>query len=148
MNDDPSLLPPLIVADVFELAGLFRDRGEAIARRVGQTQARWQVMSAASADPRSVPQIARRLGVSRQAVQRIADALIADGVAAFARNPDHATSPFLVLTPPGRTALAAITRAARADHREIAARLGGTDLAVIHQGLRRLLEVARPSQGD
>jgi DNA-binding MarR family transcriptional regulator len=148
MNPDASRLTPLIVADVFELAGRFRDRGEAIARRVGQSQARWQVMSVASAGPRTVPQIARRLGVSRQAVQRIADALVADGSAAFERNPDHATSPLLSLTPPGRAALAAITRAARADHRDIAARLGEHDLAAIHQGLRRLLDATRPSQGD
>jgi DNA-binding MarR family transcriptional regulator len=89
---------PLIVADVYRLAGRFRDNGEAIARTVGQTQARWQVMSAASAEPHTVPQIARVLGVTRQNVQRIADLLVAEGLAQYEDNPDHRASLHLVLT--------------------------------------------------
>ena len=142
MNTDAKTLLPLIVADIFDLAGRFRDEGEAIARTVGQTQARWQVMSAASADPRTVPQIARRLGVSRQNVQRIADLLVEDGAATFAPNPDHRGSPFLVLTKRGQAALSDITRAATASHARIARRLGGTDLAPLHESLRRLIEAA------
>src|SRR6185295_19463465 len=101
----PQSLVPLIVADIYELAGRFRDRGEAIARGVGQTQARWQVMSAASAEPRTVPQIARRLGVSRQNVQRIADLLVAESSASFEANPDHRGSPHLALSKRGRDVL-------------------------------------------
>ena len=74
-------LVPLIVADIYEIAGRFRDQGEAIARTVGQTQARWQVLSAASGRPHTVPQIARVLGVTRQNVQRIADLLVEEGAA-------------------------------------------------------------------
>ncbi len=102
MNTDAKTAIPLIVADIYELAGRLRDDGEAIARTVGQTQARWQVMSAASADPRTVPQIARRLGVSRQNVQRIADLLVAENWASFEPNPDHKGSPYLVLNARGR----------------------------------------------
>ncbi len=47
-ENDPLTLLPLIVADIFELAGRFHFDGETIAATVGQTQARWQVMSAAS----------------------------------------------------------------------------------------------------
>src|SRR5580704_11432256 len=114
MDDNNAASLPLIVADIYELAGRFRDNGEAIARTVGQTQARWQVMSAASADPRTVPQIARRLGVSRQNVQRIADLLAAEGSAAFEPNPDHRGSPYLVLTSRGSATLARLTAAAAA----------------------------------
>lgn len=142
MNNEPKTLLPLIVADIFELAGRFRDDGEEIARTVGQTQARWQVMSAASADPRTVPQIARRLGVSRQNVQRIADLLVADGAATFEPNPDHRNSPFLVLNRRGQAALADITKAAAASHARIARRLGAADLAPLHRSLRRLIEAA------
>jgi len=140
MSTDTRTLLPLIVADIFELAGRFRDDGEAIARTVGQTQARWQVMSAASADPRTVPQIARRLGVSRQNVQRIADLLVGDGAATFAANPDHKGSPFLILSKRGQAALAEITKAAAASHARIARRLGSSDLAPLHRSLRRLIE--------
>jgi DNA-binding MarR family transcriptional regulator len=137
-KSDPGLIP-LMIADIYELAGGFRDQGEAIARAVGQTQARWQVMSAASADPRTVPQIARRLGVTRQNVQRIADLLVAENWAAFAANPDHRGSPFLVLNKRGQAALAEITRAATKSHAALAKRLGNSDIGALHRGLRRLI---------
>src|SRR5690606_37417268 len=140
MNKDAVHLLPLIVADVYELAGRFRDGGEAIARTVGQTQARWQVMSAASADPRTVPQIARRLGVTRQNVQRIAGLLVAENWTSFEANPDHKGSPFLVLSARGRTALAQINKAAGQSHARIARRLAGADAGALHRGLRRLIE--------
>lgn len=140
MSTDAKTLLPLIVADVFELAGRFRDGGEEIAGTVGQTQARWQVMSAASADPRTVPQIARRLGVSRQNVQRIADLLVRENWARFETNPDHRSSPYLVLNARGREALAKITKAAGQSHAQIARRLAGTDVGALHRGLRRLIQ--------
>jgi DNA-binding MarR family transcriptional regulator len=142
MNTEPkpqSLLP-LIVADVYELAGRFRDNGEKIAATVGQTQARWQVMSAASAEPKTVPQIARRLGVTRQNVQRIADLLVKENWASFEPNPDHRGSPYLVLNERGQASLAELTRAAAAYHARLARQLADTDLKSIHRGLRRLLD--------
>jgi DNA-binding MarR family transcriptional regulator len=135
----PQALLPLIVADIFELAGRLRDSGEAIARTIGQTQARWQVMSAASAERKTVPQIARRLGVTRQNVQRIADLLVAENWASFEANPDHRASPHLVLNKRGRAALDQLTRAAEAHHAGVARRLPAAEIASLHRGLRRLL---------
>jgi DNA-binding MarR family transcriptional regulator len=131
---------PVIIADVYELAGRFRDCGEAIARTVGQTQARWQVLSAASAEPHSVPQLARVLGVTRQNVQRIADLLAVEGLAQYQDNPDHRTSPHLVLTKRGHTALEQLTKAASGYHARLAKKLSPADIASIQRGLRRLLE--------
>lgn len=147
----PHALLPLIVADIFELAGLSRHRGEQIARGARQTQARWQVLSAASDPLRSVPQIARRLGVSRQNVQRIADALVGDRLAEFVANPDHRTSPHLQLTENGRATLVTITDLANAHHAALTPRLGGLDLERLHADLRLLLAALRSqyeSSGD
>jgi DNA-binding MarR family transcriptional regulator len=130
---------PLIIADIYELAGRFRARGEAIAHSIGQSQARWQVLSAAAGPALSVPRIARRLGVSRQAVQRIADLLVGEGLAQFADNPDHKSSPHLILTKAGETALARLTRRARGGHEELAARLREIDLVALRRDLRALL---------
>jgi DNA-binding MarR family transcriptional regulator len=141
-NPTPDALIPLIVADIYELAGLFRARGEAIARTAGQTQARWQVMSAASAEPKTVPQIARRLGVTRQNVQRVADLLVSEGAASFESNPDHRGSPFLVLSERGRAALTQIGKTAGGYHAQLARRIAGADIATLHHGLRRLIEAA------
>lgn len=141
-----STLLPLIVADIFELAGRFRADGESIAATVGQTQARWLVLSVASAGSLTVAQIARRLGVTRQNVQRIANLLVDDGSATFEPNPDHRGSPHLVLTQPGQTALARLSKAAARSHTRLAGRLSGTDVGALHHGLRRLIEVMNGSE--
>jgi DNA-binding MarR family transcriptional regulator len=131
-------LVPLVIADLYELAGAFRRRGEEIARDVGQTQARWQVLSAASDVAKTVPQLARTLGVSRQNVQRIANALVRDRLARFVDNPDHRSSPHVVLSDEGRGTLAGLTRVARSRHRALAARLKGIDLAALRRDLRQI----------
>jgi DNA-binding MarR family transcriptional regulator len=131
---------PIIVADIYELAGRLREHGEAIAATVGQTQARWQVLSAASGHPQTVPQIARTLGVTRQNVQRIADLLVGEGAAEYRANPDHRGSPHLVLTRRGRAAFDALMKAATGYHARIAGKLSPSDVASLQRGLRRLLD--------
>src|SRR5580698_4165545 len=142
MNNEanPQTLVPIIIADIYELAGRFREYGDAIAQTVGQTQARWQVMSTASAEPHTVPQLARVLGVTRQNVQRIADLLVAEGSAQYQDNPDHRASPHLVLTKRGRAALEQLTKAAGGYHARLARKLSPADISSIQRGLRRLLE--------
>jgi DNA-binding MarR family transcriptional regulator len=148
MSSRPSaaaLISP-IVEEIYELAGRFRARDETIARAVGQTQARWQVMSVASGPPRTVPQIARRLGVTRQAVQRIADNLVGENWARYDANPDHRASPLLILEKRGQATLHRITRAAAVWHAETAARFTQAELRSIHRGLRRLLDATESFQ--
>ncbi|MGE7384603.1 MarR family winged helix-turn-helix transcriptional regulator [Streptomyces sp. NPDC004126] len=128
----------LLVADVFEAAGALRRAGEALAAAEGQTQARWQLMSVVSEEPLPVARAARRLGVTRQGVQRIANELVRDGLGEFRDNPDHRTSPLLALTPGGRGALAAITRRAEAAHAVMGEGLSPADLAAVRTLLRRL----------
>ena len=139
-------LLPLIIADVYELAGVLRRRGEDIAETAGQTQARWQVLSAASDSAKSVPQIARRLGVTRQNVQRIADGLVSQRFAQFIVNPDHRTSPHLQLTEMGVATLRELTSAASVWNMELAARLRGIDLGNLREDLHSLLAAIRNSQ--
>ncbi len=136
----PQALLPIIVADIYELAGRLREYGEAIARTVGQTQARWRVMSAASGAPHTVPQIARVLGVTRQNVQRIADLLVAEGSAQYRDNPDHRASPHLILTHRGQSALDRLTKAAGGYHARLANELSSAEVLSLQRGLRRLLE--------
>lgn len=138
---NPQALLPIVVADIYELAGRLRGYGEAIARTVGQTQARWQVMSAAASErPHTVPQIARVLGVTRQNVQRIADLLVTEGAAEYRGNPDHRASPHLALTRHGAAALERLTKAAGGYHARVARKLSPADVVSLQRGLRRLLE--------
>jgi DNA-binding MarR family transcriptional regulator len=63
-----------------------------------------EALSAAGA-PRTVPQLARALGVTRQAVQRVADETAAKGFVQTARNPEHARAKLYSLTAAGAAAL-------------------------------------------
>jgi DNA-binding MarR family transcriptional regulator len=143
MNSEtkPQSPVPIIVADIYELAGRLRECGEAIAKTVGQTQARWQVLSAASGAPQTVPQIARVLGVTRQNVQRIADLLVAEGSAQYRDNPDHRASPHLILTRRGHATFDQLMKAAAGFHARLARKLTSSDIASLQRGLRHLLEV-------
>ncbi len=134
MADDMALL----VADIYELAGLLRRSGEVMAAREGQTQARWQLLSVLSDDAHTVPQAARRLGVTRQAVQRVANELVAGGLVDLDENPDHRTSPLLRLTDEGRGVLARISRLAAAENNRLVRAVGAETVATTHQGVRRL----------
>src|SRR5215204_2181856 len=99
-----------LVADVLECAGALRRYGDALTRPLGQTEVRWAVMSVLSGGARTVPQVARRLGVTRQSVQRIANLLAAEGLIESAPNPDNARSPLFRLSKRGEEVLIAITR--------------------------------------
>jgi DNA-binding MarR family transcriptional regulator len=136
--DRSTALVPLIIADIYHVAGALRRNAEAIAQPLGQSQARWQVLSAASAEPKTVPQIARRLGIARQNVQRVADLLIADSLMSLAANPDHKTSVHLLPTAAGRAVLGELTRAAQLYYADLAAAMSDAQLAALRRGLRAL----------
>ncbi|MFD5813088.1 MarR family winged helix-turn-helix transcriptional regulator [Streptomyces sp. NPDC127038] len=129
----------LLVADIYEAAGVLRRSGEALAAAEGQTQARWQLLSAVSDEPLPVARAARRLGVTRQGVQRIANDLARDGLADFRPNPDHRSSPLLGLTPQGRRVLEGITDRAAAAHRLLAAGIEPEEIAAARDLLRRVI---------
>lgn len=138
----------LLVADVYEAAGALRRSGEAIAAAEGQTQARWQVLGAVSDEPLSVARAARRLGITRQGVQRIANDLARDGLADFRPNPDHRSSPLLGLTPRGHRVLAGITDRAAAAHRVLSADIASADIVAARDLLRRVIEQVRQREGE
>ena len=131
---------PLVVADVFELAGALRRRGDELAGRLGQTQARWQVLSVVSEGDWTVPAAARRLGVSRQAVQRIADLLVEEQLASYQTNPAHRRSPLLQLTDAGRDVLARINATNRAESATLLDGLSDQVLVVARKVLRSLID--------
>lgn len=139
MTDEMALL----VADVFEAAGVLRRSGEALAATEGQTQARWQLLSVVSDDPLTVAQAARRLGVARQGVQRIANDLVREDLASFRSNPDHRSSPLVELTVSGRRVLNKITARAAEMHGALAADFPPDELAAARVLLHRLVEQVR-----
>lgn len=110
MEDATAVSYRLLIAEVYELAGRSRSTSEAIARRHGQTAARWHVMSVLTNRDASVSAIARRLGQTRQSVQRVADDLLRSSCVRAVPNPDHQRSPLLQLTEAGQRQLRALTK--------------------------------------
>lgn len=95
-----------LVLSVFRLNGLLISQGDEMTRDLGLTSARWRVIGvvALSSAGVTVPGIARVLGQSRQAVQRITDVMVADGLLSYAHNPKHRRSVLVTLTEAGKEA--------------------------------------------
>ncbi|WP_281268588.1 MarR family winged helix-turn-helix transcriptional regulator [Deinococcus yavapaiensis] len=81
--------------------------GETITKSIGQSSARWQVLGSVH-EPQTVADIARHLGLARQSVQRVADALEDEGLVVSSPHPTDKRTKFLSLTPQGRNVLSAI----------------------------------------
>jgi len=68
---------------VFDAQAALLKHADAANARFGQSSARWRVLQRLSAGELSVASIARSTGYSRQSVQRLADALVAEGSARY-----------------------------------------------------------------
>jgi DNA-binding MarR family transcriptional regulator len=132
----------LLIADVYELAGTSRATSDRLAAIVGQTAARWHVMSAVSDGPETVPAIAHRLGQARQSVQRVVHDLDEAGLVEMRRNPIHARSPLVALTPAGAATLEQIFVASEQNRSELLERSGVSSarLHAARRTIRALLE--------
>jgi DNA-binding MarR family transcriptional regulator len=91
--------------EAFRFKGALEGVGDEMAGTQGQTCSRWLVLRMASERPSAVPEIARRMGLTRQAVQRLADLLVKEKLAVYHANPTHARSAYLRLTPRGQSTL-------------------------------------------
>lgn len=125
---------------VFKLNGQFLGIAERLARPAGLTAAWWQVLGAVLREPLPVVGIAREMGVTRQSVQRIADLLVARGLAEYLPNPAHRRAKLVRPTVAGLEAVQRIDpQHARFAHR-LAQELGPDDRDAVLGALRRLSE--------
>lgn len=114
MNSTSTHTPPdprvdayrLLIADIAELMGRSRATSDEMARAAGQTVARWHLMSVLSGHPQSVASAARRLGLSRQSVQRVANELLDDRLVTARPDPNDGRAPLFELTPRGESIVA------------------------------------------
>jgi DNA-binding MarR family transcriptional regulator len=93
-----------LVLGIFRTNGELLDAGDAFTAPLGLSSARFQVLGAValSAEPLSVPAVARAMGLTRQGVQKQVDQLAAQGLVVLEANPAHRRSPWVRLTPAGR----------------------------------------------
>jgi DNA-binding MarR family transcriptional regulator len=129
-----------LVVQAFRLDGLLTAAGDALAGPAGQTTARWRVLAAVEEAPMTVAQIARAWGLARQSVQRVADALAADGLVAYDNNPAHRRAHLLGLTAKGRARLRQIQTAQRRWANDLGEQIGAEKL---HRANRLIAEVIK-----
>jgi DNA-binding MarR family transcriptional regulator len=142
-----------VVLATFRANGLLLASGDVLAGEEGLTSARWQVLGAiALADrPLTVPQIARRMGLTRQSVHVTVGHLVRESLVELGPNADHRRSQLVSLTKRGRTTYAAMDERQVAWVNRLADGTRRTDLetaARVLEELSRRLEVESGEGGD
>jgi DNA-binding MarR family transcriptional regulator len=101
-----------VILSMFRANGLLLEAGDRLAADDRLTSARWQTLGAVALaeQPLTVPQIARRMGLTRQSVHVTVKRLVADGLLELVPNVDHRRSPLVRLTEHGGARYAAIDR--------------------------------------
>lgn len=133
-----------VILSTFQANGLLLAAGDLLAGQDGLTSARWQVLGAiALAErPLTVPQVARRMGLTRQSVHTTVKRLVSDGLVELAPNADHRRSQLVRLTERGQGTYAAIDARQAVWVNGLAQGIGRSDLEtaarVLHELCRRL----------
>jgi DNA-binding MarR family transcriptional regulator len=142
-----------LVLETFRLNGRLLAAGDALVADLGLTSARWQVLGAVALSPvpLSVAQIARNMGLTRQAVQRLTDEIEGDGLLRFAPNPHHQRAKLVLLTAKGKSAFAAAMKRQAAWAAALGKGFGVRDIAAAAMTLRAIrqrLDSGTDNEGD
>jgi DNA-binding MarR family transcriptional regulator len=141
-----ALLTDIIIA-TFQLNGRLMEVAQQLAAEGGLTAAWWQVLGGVLDEPRSVAEIGRRMGMTRQGVQRVADLLVEHGLAEYRPNPAHRRAKLLASTEAGYWAVPRIALVQHPWANRIGADLGTESLRsalAVTQRLVAALEAGRP----
>jgi DNA-binding MarR family transcriptional regulator len=94
-----------LIRAVIRMNATVQKSGTRLMKGTGITNARWQTLSDLFAleKPVTVSELARYMGLTRQAVQRLADDMARDGLVEFVKNPGDARAMHLLLTDAGRS---------------------------------------------
>jgi DNA-binding MarR family transcriptional regulator len=119
-----------VILSTFRANGLLLAAGDRLAAEHGLTSARWQVLGAIALAqrPLTVPQVARRMGLTRQTVHTTVNRLVADGLVELAPNADHRRSQLVSVTELGRARYQAIDETQAAWVNQLAAGLRRSEL--------------------
>lgn len=131
-----------IAVSVFRLNGELIEWGNHLARPLGITSARWQVLGAIDMCPRSsppnIPQIGATMGITRQGVLKQINLLVQEGLVEALPNPHHKRSPLYRLTEEGSRILQQLHTQWEAHLASILSDLGTEDLETTQRVLTTL----------
>jgi DNA-binding MarR family transcriptional regulator len=142
-----ALLTDVIIATL-RLNGRITEVAQQLAAEGGLTAARWQVLGGVLDEPRTVAEIGRRMGMTRQGVQRVADLLVEHDLAEYRPNPAHRRAKLLACTEAGYWAVRRITLAQHPWANRVGAELGADDLQHTLETMRRLTAALEADQAS
>ena len=139
-----------LILSTFRANGLVLSAGDLLSADEGLTSARWQVLGAVALGerPLTVPQIARRMGLTRQSVHATVNRLVRDGLLELAPNEDHRRSPLVALTKQGIAKYQAIDARQVAWVNRLTAGIARSDIDAAVQVLDRLCRRLEDDRGD
>ena len=133
-----------LIMETFQFNGRLLAAGDRLTKPVGLTSARWQVLGAIEAQSLSVAQIARQMGLARQNVQRLADALEKERIVEYAPNPDHKRAKLVCLTERGRSAMKKLGEMQVLWANETASGISAAEIQAASDTLRKLRSRLKP----
>ena len=132
-----------LVLPVFALNGELLKAAAVITAPHELTPARWQVLGAILDESLPVAEIARRVGLTRQSVQRVANDGVAQEWARWQPNPRRRGQNLLVLTARGRRAVAALTAEQHAWADAVGREIGEKNLKTLATLIGRVADASR-----
>jgi DNA-binding MarR family transcriptional regulator len=131
-----------LISQNFRLNSRLQSVADRMARDVGLTGTRWQVLNAVAqaTRPATISDIARWMGLARQSVQQVANALAEDDLIAYEPNPKHRRAPLVVVTRQAAKLLDELNERRYAWARRVATTLPVDDIKVANEILRAVRE--------
>lgn len=130
-----------VALTTFRLNGRLMEAAQHMAAEGELTAAWWQVLGGILDEPRTVADIGRRMGMTRQGVQRVADVLVDRGLAEYRDNKAHRRAKLLACTEAGYWAIRRISLAQHPWADRIGAAVGADELRAALAVMQRLVEV-------
>lgn len=129
-----------LVLTTFRLNARLMEAGQTLATEGELTAAWWQVLGGVLDQPRTVADIGRLMGMTRQGVQRIADLLVERGLAEYRPNPAHRRAKLLACTEDGFWAVRRISIAQHPWADRIGSLVGAQQLDEVRATMQRLID--------
>jgi len=127
-----------LIGESFRLNSRLQTTADLMARDVGLTGARWQVLNAVAqaTRPATISDISRWMGLARQSVQQVANTLAKDSLIVYQTNPKHQRASLVVVTKKAVKLLEQLDEQRFAWASTVATKLPATDIKVASEILR------------
>jgi DNA-binding MarR family transcriptional regulator len=137
-----------LVLTSFRLHARLMDAAQTMAAHGDISAAWWQVLGGVLDQPRTLADIGRRMGVTRQGVRRVADLLVERGLAEYVPNPAHRRAHLLACTEAGYWAIRRIALAQAPWANRIGAEIGGESLRAAIETMQDLVAAIERDRDD